>query len=227
MEGGDLQYGDWLRANGGLHGMGTQGAPFRFSAMRGAPAKVALQSVPRNGNEGRKSARNINASVISGTSNTDAPVGGGENSNLNSVNSNAEVDNKEDQRVQGDMGDVTFCKLSTVNLDGDNGEIFSGIPCNIFGSDCVVAEKGGNVHVSTITPQPKRPATWKRLSLASKHNGSLTSSNEGVGFKRCFDPTGEEFNDNSMKHTRVAGASLDVFEFSSLTAAGTQPRRSQ
>ncbi|GMY29496.1 hypothetical protein FCV25MIE_24738, partial [Fagus crenata] len=117
MERGDLQYGDWLQANGGLHGIGTQGAPFCFSTMRGAPAKVAPQSIPRNGNGGRKSARNINASVIGGTSNTDAP---------------------------GDVGDVTFGKLSIVNLDGDNGEIFSGIPCNIFGSDCVAAEGGGN-----------------------------------------------------------------------------------
>ncbi len=107
----DLQYGVWLRANGGMKEMGTPGFPFRFSARPKASVATASQPVFGEGESQVHHHVVINARMIgdnNGSNGGDESNGKGEFSNLNShgLNMEAEVRGKKTLHENGCLIDT-------------------------------------------------------------------------------------------------------------------------
>ncbi|GMY19877.1 hypothetical protein FCV25MIE_15116 [Fagus crenata] len=144
---GDLQYGAWLRANGGMKEMGTHGFPFRFSARPEA-------SGGEGGSQGQQDVV-FNASMIGGNHGSiDGDESNGKkefsNSNLNSLGLNREAEVKGQETLHGNGRVTEKDRRARMSQGEDSADIITESPCKNLGSDlCPNVEIGGG---STITP---------------------------------------------------------------------------
>ncbi|GMY20225.1 hypothetical protein FCV25MIE_15467 [Fagus crenata] len=221
----DLQYGVWLRGNGGMKEIGTPGFPFRFSARPEAPVATTSQPVSGEGESQGHHDVVINASVIRGNNGSnggDESNGKGEFSNLNShgLNMEVEVRGKEMLHENGCLTDTK--RLASVIRGDDSIEIISESPCKNLNSDIRTdLEIGGGPSIPS--QKPKKPATWKRIHVDHMPYVTYTLGNGKIGSKRSFGLNDVVQPVNGSKRTKSDVEEHHIVDSDCLAAADAQP----